>query len=165
MQAHRTVMRARLSPCLGKGAVNPDAMRRALHTLKRHERTCPYRYVLKHGEPFEAAPLPKPHAYRRFRAQGGCFANAARLALHHDALTYVEGYGWTRAAGDFPLLHAWCLNGDGRVVDPTWTEPTGYYGVRLPESLVREGALERGAYGSLLDDWERGFPLIRGETP
>jgi hypothetical protein len=50
----------------------------------------PYGYVLEHGELFDAAPLPKPFPYRRFRAPKSCFRNAGLLALEHDEPTYVQ---------------------------------------------------------------------------
>jgi hypothetical protein len=94
-------------------------------------------------------------------------------------LVYVEGYvmsGPTR----WPVLHGW-VTINGKVIDPTFTtlemirsgrpEPgivmgtfrnRAYWGVALDRKYVmdRSGGEER-EFQSILDDWQRGFPLLR----
>jgi hypothetical protein len=74
-----------------------------------------------------------------------CFANAAKLARRsRGKLTYVEGYAIHSDLG-LHMHHAWTIDSEGRVVDPTWADPeTGVYvGVPIPidtyNDLVRRG--------------------------
>lgn len=50
-----------------------------------------------------------------------CFRNAYRWAIKWDPeLTYCEGYA---TGTGFPVHHAWLIDPDGNVQDPTWREP------------------------------------------
>jgi hypothetical protein len=73
-------------------------------------------------------------------------------------LSYVEGYALL-VDSTSPLLHAWNASPDGFAVDTTW-EPVGriYFGVIFPLSLVRR---PKGSIPSLLDDWVKGWPVLR----
>jgi len=117
---------------------------------------CLEEFVLKNGR-FMGARSPEPDKFRSGR-MGQCFANAFRLML--SGLQYVEGF----AAGIIPVLHAWLVDGEGRVIDPTWRTGEVYFGVVFPAEFVIETVLARGRYG-VLDNYERGFPLLRGEDP
>ena len=60
-----------------------------------------------------------------------CFDNAYRLARTSKNLRYCEGY----ALGVIPLKHAWVVNEQNEVIDPTWHMlrsglGTAYYGRR-----------------------------------
>lgn len=120
-------------------------------------------FVLQHGEFFEASPLPKPYPYRRYRSAKACFRNANKLAFAHDELTYVEGYAESEPG--FTPLHAWCVNRDGRVIDPTWRNAAEkgvcYLGVRFPFEVVNRLTVKTEVFGSLIDCWEAGYPLLR----
>jgi hypothetical protein len=78
---------------------------------------------------------------------------------------YVEGLAY---CGLIPTLHAWCVDADGNVYDPTWRWGTGHYDVEhgellgVPMSLdfVRETVLTRERYG-VLDNFEQGYPVLR----
>jgi hypothetical protein len=84
--------------------------------------------------------------------EGRCFDKAMELAKARG-LTYVEGFMvFNRAGYSLPIGHAWCLDKNGHVVDPTawkhmglaflsyigvpikleysdwWKQLTGYYG-------------------------------------
>lgn len=50
-----------------------------------------------------------------------CFSNAVELALKNDFL-YCEGIA---VSSDlmFPIHHAWCVDTEGEVIDPTWRRP------------------------------------------
>jgi hypothetical protein len=112
-----------------------------------------YAYVLEHGEPFAAAPLPRPYPYRRFRAPRACFRNAGRLAMEHEELTYVEGYACDPSHGA-TIKHAWCVDPDKRVVDPTWRDASDrgvvYLAVRFPNEQVGT-MLDASNWGSVID--------------
>jgi len=119
-----------------------------------------------------------------------CYSNSQGLLLFNTGLNeqaddhelrYVEGY----AVGVIPIPHAW-LSLNGKVVDLTmrlkkpWTRrskvkkgrlkdrvlgefPTlerEYYGIELPTRLIHERIARTQEYGSLIDDWMSGFPLL-----
>jgi hypothetical protein len=98
-------------------------------------------------------------------------------------LTYVEGY----AVSFFPLHHGW-LTLNGKVVDLTlrlqkeelfsrksmvcrrrlrdrvlgeFHAPRQYYGVELTMQQIRDRTMRTGSWGTLLDEWESGWPLLR----
>jgi hypothetical protein len=78
------------------------------------------RFLLACGQPFHAQPLPS--RYRRAPMKE-CFANAIAIAKRTSGrIAYVEGYAMR---ADMPLLihHAWCADGRGNVIDPTWNNP------------------------------------------
>lgn len=128
-------------------------------------------WLLKHGRPME--PVTEWSAaeeirLRRLRQQirpqlKGCFANCQRAILHRldPGLVYCEGY----VSAVIPIYHAWLLF-DGKLWDPTrelWGHdlPVEYFGAAFPDEMVRTTLLTTERYGSLLDDWEQRWPLLR----
>jgi hypothetical protein len=117
---------------------------------------CVESFVMANGQPFQYKSLPRHISRGTLRH---CFENAYDLALR-SGLVYVEGF----AAGIIPVLHAWCLDSGGKVVDPTWhalLNPV-YYGVPFKRGFVLDTVLRRKMYG-IIDDWENGFPLLAGK--
>lgn len=118
-------------------------------------------FLLKHGLRFNVSPdragLP---AWVKPMVPKECFSNAAKLAIRHpDKLAYVEGY----AAGIIPLSHAWCVDRDGEVVDPTWGHNevragTDYFGVAVSTEFLTKLLLENKYYG--LIEVYRGKSLL-----
>mgnify|MGYP001012730423 FL=1 len=111
--------------------------------------------MLKCGGFYVRQPTDRPQAWARPKR---CFVNAARLAAtRRDELQYVEGWAW----GKVPLHHAWCVDRDGNVVDPTW-EPDplldAYFGV--PFDLV-DVSIAIVASGSVLLDHANRYPILR----
>lgn len=90
-----------------------------------------------------------------------CFCNAYHLADNGGKFTYVEGYASTKGL-PFPVLHAWCLTEDGKVVDPTWKDGEEYFGVSFDLNYVRKIILRRKKFG-VIDNYEMHFPLLSGE--
>lgn len=90
-------------------------------------------FVIEHGRAFVPGALPA--TIRRMEI-GQCYANAQELALAHPELTYVEGV----AAGLTVRDHAWCVTGDGLVIDPTWREPEScaYFGIPFQTSYLKQ---------------------------
>jgi hypothetical protein len=89
----------------------------------------PYvRRVLEHGRFWLPAPdkeQPKRMAPRQ------CFKNAYQLS--YMGHTYCEGWAVPQGVG-IGLLHAWVLNEQGQVLEPTWEQPgTAYLGVAAAE--------------------------------
>lgn len=124
--------------------------------------------VLECGTMMEPKPLPKTIKMGQPRV---CYANCQRLVLKNRSLTYVEGYAM--AAGvSLPLHHAWLLDTDGYVIDPTW-EPFGccYLGIPLSTAWVKsiwnsrkqqgridELSIFQGNYLEEFSIFKQGFP-------
>ncbi|MFD8750722.1 hypothetical protein ACFV0O_07055 [Kitasatospora sp. NPDC059577] len=66
------------------------------------------------------SPSPWPAGMPRRGNGGASFRNAWRIARRSPALAYVEGYV---IEGDGAVTHhAWCVDGDGHALDPTWPD-------------------------------------------
>ena len=62
-----------------------------------------------------------------------CYNNCAKIAMADDRYQYVEGY----AMSIIVVEHAWLVNENGEIVDPTWIRldhgiSNDYFGVRVP---------------------------------
>lgn len=135
---------------------------------------CMEDFVLKEGEIFmEFSPhQPKLGQKNRYRPRmpRQCFANAYKAALASKGrLRYVEGYAY---GGFLPVLHAWNIDPDGKIVDTTWcgdgedlrafTRPkpgSAYMGVIFPIEYVRSQRTPDNT--SMIDAWERNWSLLR----
>lgn len=125
-------------------------------------------FVLQHGTVFDR------WSPRQDRYMAGtpryCFDNAYRATYRsRGKLTYVEGY----ALGSvMPVHHAWCVDEDGGIVDPTWCgdkKPEGlwdnpergeaYLGVPFDLATVRAARSKDNC--SVLDQWHNHWPLLR----
>jgi hypothetical protein len=128
-----------------------ESLRNASGKLrKEYFYTGPPDFILREGQFFRPKPLPRKI---RRQASGRCFHNALLTSISRG-FPYVEGYALH--SGKIPVLHAWNLDNDGFVIDTTW-RPIGrsYLGVVLPvaDALKWEG--------TLIDNWEYGWPLLR----
>ena len=119
-------------------------------------------FVLATGRAWTAKPRP---ANVRQMTPKYCFDNAYRLAARsRGRLRYVEGYATTY----IPMHHAWTVDRDGNVVDPTWEydadsrlgADTPYFGTEFPLESVR--AARAGGCYSVIDNWHQDFPVLRG---
>jgi hypothetical protein len=103
-----------------------------------------YDFLLAHGVGY----LPGPNTFAGPRwEQHNCFGNALHLAI--DAgYDYVEGKVFIHGVA---LDHAWCIDGDGNVIDPTAEGKgiNGYYGVPLHLCYVKKAVRTNGIYGVL----------------
>lgn len=119
--------------------------------------------VLAHGR-FVNVSLTTAITYPRGR-QRECFRNACLLAESAGAV-YVEGYALAQIDdGAFHVAHAWCIDSDGALLEPTWLQPgVAYLGVPLRLSFVKETILRRNRYG-VLDAYDLGWPLLRDGLP
>jgi hypothetical protein len=116
--------------------------------------------LLKYGKGWTPAALP-PGVARGLRHQ--CFENACYLAHERPALTYVEGYGF-KSRIPVPILHAWCVDRAGRVVDITWNEPdkSCYFGIPFKTSFLRFFLIQEKHYGILDSPYA---PIQQGVWP
>lgn len=87
-----------------------------------------------------------------------CYANALHLSLERGWL-YCEG--WAQSL--MGLEHAWCIDDDGNVVDPTWDDTVGgaYIGVPMAASFALQLAYENDRYGVFTNDYRRGYRILR----
>ena len=107
-------------------------------------------FLLKEGREWGYQPLPT--GWERGEPRQ-CFRNAAVLALENDELTYVEGY----ATSLIPTSHAWVVNRDGVVHDPTWAnleledaEHRAYFGVPFDTAFLARHTVKQMYYGLLV---------------
>lgn len=81
-----------------------------------------------------------------------CFKNALDLSLIHPGYQYVEGI----ASNIIPTHHAWCIDSDGDIVDPTWANPEDcfYAGVAIPRDIALTEIIRNKTYGLfVIDNW------------
>jgi len=74
-----------------------------------------------------------------------CYKNATWMAITNRNLIYCEGY----ALNLIPVLHAWCMDESGAVVDPTWGVGRAYMGVAFKTSFVQQQMQVTKTYGLL----------------
>ena len=108
----------------------------------------PTNFLLAHGRDYAIG----PHSYALPRGeQGQCFMNATHLALDLPHLTYVEGKVACHGIG---IDHAWCVDEEGIVVDPTIRDGhdghiSDYFGVPFKTPYLRKAIIWNGYYGLL----------------
>ena len=104
---------------------------------------CLYRstqeFIVRHGWLFP--PKQFPAKYRKWRrGLHGCFENSLELAVESGELAYVEGFALPpEGISEQPTAHAWCVDSDGNVVDPTWHTRMGgrdYCGLAFDKGLI-----------------------------
>ena len=112
------------------------------------------RFLLAHGRDYAIG----PETFKGPRGEvHGCFKNATHLALENERLTYVEGTVYCYGVG---IDHAWCVDADGIVIDPTLEADrngkmdriTAYFGVPFRSDYLRKATIWNKIYG-LLDGW------------
>lgn len=120
-------------------------------------------FLRRHGQFFNPQPLPKGIGRGTIKH---CYGNAYRMLTRHGrrlGLSYAEGYATTTTSNLH--LHAWAIDKQGKVYDPTWKVGSAYFGVALRTEFVMREIKKRETSGDLyfgfLDDWERDFPLIK----
>jgi hypothetical protein len=93
-----------------------------------------------------------------------CYANAQTIAIADDDYRYAEG--WAMLEGvPIPIAHAWLLNANGLVVDPTWAglkngKSAVYYGVEIDTTYMCKRVLTTKAHHPMIDDYEFGYKLL-----
>ena len=120
-----------------------------------------------------------------------CFVNSQRLMFgdRSNLIRYVEGYVLCGGIIPFPIHHGW-LDLNGKVIDVTlrshpddppvskrrrdkfanraigeFSPCREYFGVVFSDDYVKQYMEETMSLGSLIDDVERGFPLMMGKVP
>lgn len=117
----------------------------------REGKPCMDAMLLAHGRVFEGAACPADLSGKPAKQ---CFKNSLLLMLASPELIYCEGYGMP-AEIDFPIHHAWLLDIDGNVVDPTWQNPEGALYVGLPfDPEYMMSLAKRTGYAHVFDNME-----------
>jgi len=111
-----------------------------------------YDFILAHGREYPIG----PNTYAGPRGEPkGCFMNATHLAQMDRRMTYCEGK--TSSILGVPIDHAWCIDPDGIVVDPTLDSlmldgtkrECEYFGVPLRTDYVLRAIKLNKIYGVL----------------
>ena len=134
-------------------AMHRDHVTASVHKWWKY--CCVEDFVMSNGKQYPIRPRPKGV---RQMAVKCCFRNAY-LTSQRNGWDYCEGYGVT---GFFPILHAWCVDDEGYVVDTTWRDGTYYFGVIFPTYYIDQVAVSKGTWG-VIDNWKGRFPLVSGE--
>jgi len=127
-------------------------------------KTSPDHFILKHGRLFTSI-APKRRFLPWLKRAHSCYTNCLQLS-RIERLVYVEGCAVVAGTG-VEVGHAWCLDADGRVLDPTWEVPgDAYFGVPISHVYASERydaqALAGGLVGSLLEVGDDDYALARG---
>ena len=116
--------------------------------------------VLEYGQHFTPKPLP-PDVELGEKKQ--CFANALWLSYGRRDLIYCEGF----ASSGVAVMHAWCVDKAGNVVDPTWSgrvAETEYFGIPFRTRWVIRLMAQKEQTG-VIDNWEHDLPLLHYGIP
>ncbi len=90
-----------------------------------------------------------------------CYKNAFFLMIESGDLFYCEGFA-SFSGLPLPVLHAWCVDKEGRVYDPTWKDGGDeYYGVAFNRKFAYSRILKNGP--GIIDDWKHHWPLLSGK--
>ena len=116
-----------------------------------------YELVLMEGYEFPLEHLHFPASSRTGNQQ--CFMNCFLLTMTApQKYTYCEGFALGCV---IPVHHAWIWDKDScKIIDPTWKQGEGYYGVPIQRDYVMERMLESG---KVFDCWEERWPTMRAE--
>jgi hypothetical protein len=93
---------------------------------------CFQEFLLRVGTACIAQPLPA--AYPRMMPNA-CFQNAATLVGGSRHSRYCEGFALLQGFS-LPVHHAWAIDAENRVVDPTLVEPDQYEFIGFPVPLA-----------------------------
>jgi hypothetical protein len=121
------------------------------------------RFVLEHGKLMSVHPKPGKK-YSVIGLGGQCLQNAFDMVLTRKRLTYCEGFA---QRDGIPVLHAWCIDRTGQVIDPTWGQDlkAEYFGMPFQSSYVSNIRSTCRMQVSMIHNHVMNFPLIRGVHP
>lgn len=104
-----------------------------------------HQFLLDNGRTWAAQMLPD---WVEKGPKRQCFMNAGLLALSYPELTYVEGLALS-ATVPIPLSHAWVVDADGRVMDPTWDTPEAcqYFGLAFRTEYLLDSINDKKIWG------------------
>lgn len=121
------------------------------------------RLVLDYGKPFVTKVNPP------FKGQPkSCFETCLKALINLPKLNYCEGFAISDDV-DIAVSHAWLVNNDGELIDPTWIgerfKGSAYFGVVFNNDFVVEVAQKIRRYGILDNDYMNEHKLGREGLP
>jgi hypothetical protein len=128
---------------------NPDLLYKSVDSL-----------VLDYGQPFTKQIKSPFQGEPKF-----CFKNCYQALYDFPKLSYCEGFAISNLG--IPIIHAWLVNDNLEVIDPTWIDNRfqnrSYFGIVFTEDFVLEIADKTCCYGILESDYmielqRQGFP-------
>lgn len=130
------------------------SIRKDMHFPDDFYYSCSEDVVLQYGKEFIPTPLQKPYVKDTPKY---CFFNSYKLALEYPSLLYVEGFAMIRNL-PIPIHHAWCIdkNDPYKVIDVT-ADLESYIGIPFKRNVF----YMNWKTGSLLDDWQGNWKLMR----
>jgi hypothetical protein len=105
-----------------------------------------YQVLHEKGQEFNRMPVKLTQLGPRRK----CYMNAYRLSMQYANLRYVEGVATTTDL-NLPMEHAWCVDDDGNVYDPTWDNGADYFGMAIKMDSLVECMRKTGVYGFFND--------------
>jgi hypothetical protein len=136
-------------------------MRQQIATQNKRQKEWSYLgmedFLLHHGRFYNPQPLP-PDVPKMTPKM--CFENAFLLAFLRPQFRYVEGL----AMGIIPVHHAWLIDDNDNVIDPTWSATEygmggAYFGMTFPVQFVKKNRHRHCL--SVLDNWKTGYRLYK----
>ncbi|MBD2629653.1 hypothetical protein [Trichormus variabilis] len=130
---------------------NPDFLYKSVDSL-----------VLAYGQPFTKQ-IKSP-----FKGEPkSCFKNCYQALYDFSKLNYCEGFAISNLG--IPIIHAWLVNDNLEVIDPTWTgdrfQNCAYFGIVFTEDFVLEMTEKTEKYGILESDYLMDYQLQRQGFP
>lgn len=114
-------------------------------------------FVLKNGLQFNKI-IAFPPDLKRGRI-GSCHQNAYNIASNNSKeYFYCEGYATTN---NFVCLHAWVVNKELEVIDPTWKDGINYYGIIFRFPYVADSMTKARKFISIIDNYENNYSLLK----
>lgn len=92
-----------------------------------------------------------------------CYRNAFMAVLENPELVYVEGIAFPK--GIIPLDHAWTMNKNGEVFDPTWNDGEAYFGLPIKKEYLMEQTLKNKKYGIIFGSDFGNKDILLGNIP
>lgn len=119
--------------------------------------------VAQQGQDYPYAPKPDNIPQGE---PNSCYNNAYDLMdAKPGRYTYVEGFVLPEGV-DLPILHAWVVTNDGKVLDNTLETPgRAYRGIPMKPWYVRQMRQRVGAAGVLANQWKLDFELLQNGLP
>lgn len=127
-----------------------EEIKRHVEELAELERSFgPSIAVIRYGRAFR--PTAKSPTWLRIGQARDCFNNATAYAAVRDDVWYAEGYA-LQPELLFPVQHAWLVDRDGQVIDPTWkdTRDHAYFGIAFKRDFVCEQLVKNGQNAGIL---------------
>ena len=83
------------------------------------------------------------------------------MAFNDRQSIYCEGYA-SKESMRFAIHHAWCIDKEGKVYDPTpsWNDGEIYFGIPISLQFANNIVLESGYY-CIIDSWRIGWPTLK----